>query len=134
MDNKNNQTYAQLKEELRSQSTPGLVASSEELVSAWLKLLQNEAVIAKHSLLFLGVGALVFLPVIVLGSWIGFNVLLVLALERLTQNWPNAIAVVCALQFLLLGTLLYRMRRWWHDLTLPQSRAALLKLAGGHST
>ncbi len=108
---------------------PGLIGNSAKLASAWLAMLENEAVIARSSVLFLGLG-IVSMPVVIFGVWTATSLLLALTVVYFTESWNSAIVSVCAIQFLILGTLLYSMRRWTRNLTLPQSRAALLRILG----
>ncbi len=110
-----------------NQPSLGDVASSTMgLVKAWLVLLEREAALAKKSLVWLMVGTLV-LPIFIIGVWIGMIAACASLIQHLTGGWSSAILITTALQFFTLALLLYKMRRWWRDLSFPQSRAALIK-------
>ena len=110
-----------------TQPSLGDVASSSVgLVQAWLVLLDREAALARQSLVWLIVGTLM-LPVFIIGIWIGMTAVCASLVQHLTGEWASAILVTTALQFLTLALLFYKMRRWWRDLSFPQSRAALIR-------
>ncbi len=108
-------------------SVEDVANSSVGLVQAWLVLLEREAALARHSLIWLIVGTLV-LPVFIVGIWIGISAACASLVQHLTGDWASAIVITTALQFIALATLLSKIRRWWRDLSFPQSRAALIRI------
>jgi Putative Actinobacterial Holin-X, holin superfamily III len=107
-------------------SLSDVAASGSQLLRAWVDLFDREFRLARRSLLSLVVSA-VLLPVIVFSAWLAINAALVGVLERFTGGWLSAISATAAIQLIAIGTLVLLMRRWWRDLSLPQSRAALVR-------
>jgi len=105
------------------------VATGVNLLGAWSALLNSELALAQHSLRLLLLGALA-VPVIGLGAWLGLCALLVALAQMATGSLALALLVGVAVQMLALLVLVRQLRRWSHDLTLPQSRAALLRAVG----
>jgi len=98
-------------------------------LGAWSALLNSELALAQHSLRLLLLGALA-VPVIGLGAWLGLCALLVALAQMATGSLALALLVGVAVQMLALLVLVRQLRRWSHDLTLPQSRAALFRAVG----
>jgi hypothetical protein len=110
-------------------ATPSLgdvAASGSQLLRAWVDLFDREFRLARRSLLYLVVSAVVF-PIIAFSAWLALSAALVGILERFTGGWLSALSAVAGVQLIAIGILLLLMRRWWRDLTLPQSRAALVR-------
>lgn len=101
------------------------VTAALNWASAWSGLLSRELVLARNSLRWLLVGAIA-LAVIGLSVWLGLSALLVAVVHIYISSWPLAILIGVAAQVIALAIVLYWMRRWLRDLTLPQSRAALM--------
>lgn len=101
------------------------IAAAMNWVGAWSSLLNREMALARHSLRWLLIGAIA-LPVIALSAWLGLSALLVAVVHIYISSWPLAILIGVAAQLVALVILVYWMRRWLRDLTLPQSRAALM--------
>lgn len=99
-----------------------------DLLRAWSRLLNLELALAQRSVRWLLVGTLA-VPVVGLGAWLGLCALLVAVAHIYTGNWLLAVLIGAGAQFLTLGLMLQQLRRWIHDLTLPQSRAALVRMA-----
>lgn len=99
-------------------------ASLADLLRAWTTLLNFELILARRSLGWLLIGV-VTVPVIGLGTWLGLCAVLVATAQAYTHDWALALLLGSGVQLLALAILLHRLRRWAHDLTLPQSRAAL---------
>ncbi|MEO8803048.1 MAG: hypothetical protein ABI304_03540 [Rudaea sp.] len=102
------------------------IAAAMNWVGAWSSLLNREIALARRSLHWLLVGAIA-LPVIALSAWLGLSALLVAVVHIYISSWALAILIGVAAQVVVLVTLLRWMRRWLRDLTLPQSRAALVQ-------
>jgi hypothetical protein len=96
------------------------------LVRAWTRLLDLELNLARRSLRWLLIGAIA-VPVIGLSAWLGLSVLLVVFMQAYTQSWLLASLFGAGVQFLVLALLFHQLHRWAHDLSLPQSRAALAR-------
>lgn len=105
-----------------------LMASAWVFAQSWSTLLQAEMALARRSLNLLLFGA-VALPVVALGVWIGSGALLALVIHAIGCSWLMSVAVDVAIQLALLALLLRSVRQWWRNLTLPRSRAALMKTA-----
>lgn len=101
-------------------------ATTVDLLRAWSGLLNSELALARQSVRLLLLGALA-VPIIALGAWLGLCALLVALAQMYTHSLVLALLIGAAVQVLALAVLLRRLRRWSHDLTLPQSRAALLR-------
>ncbi|MDR3387584.1 MAG: hypothetical protein P4L92_11065 [Rudaea sp.] len=86
-----------------------------------------EVALARSSLRALLVGAFV-LPVLALSAWLALVALFADAVHIFSGSWLFATLVVAVLQVLLVALLLRFLRRWSRDLTLPQSRAAILRV------
>jgi len=110
----------------REDSIAPLVASAADAVSAWAGLLDLELALAQRSLRRLLLGAIV-VPVAVLGAWLSLSALLVAWAHLYTDSWSLALLLASGAQLLALAILLRQLRRWARDLTLPQSRAALVR-------
>jgi hypothetical protein len=101
-------------------------ASVADLLRAWTTLLNFELILARRSLRWLLIGVIAA-PVIGLGTWLGLCALLVATAQAYTHDWALALLLGSGVQLLALAILLHRLRCWAHDLTLPQSRAALAR-------
>lgn len=102
------------------------VAGLADLVHAWSGLLSLELALARRSLHWLLIG-LIAVPVIGLSAWLSLSALLVALAHAYTNSWLLALLLGTGMQLLALALLLYYLRRWAADLTLPQSRAALVQ-------
>jgi hypothetical protein len=110
------------------QEAVSAASGAAQLVRAWSILLQSELAVARDSIRWLLVGAVVT-PVVALGAWLGLNALLVAAAQLYTGSLVLALLLTCGVQLLALGLLLNQLRRWARELTLPHSRAALARAA-----
>jgi hypothetical protein len=108
-----------------TQTAAPLASAAVDLVQAWAGLLDQELALARRSLRWCLIGA-VTLPVAALGLWLSLGALLVAAAYVCSGNWFVALLLGAGVQALVLALLLRRLRHWSRDLTLPQSRAALL--------
>lgn len=110
-----------------SRGSPGDIANSGlELLLRWYALLEVEVALARNSLRSLLLGSLA-LPVLALAAWLSIVAVLAQAAHALLHSWPGALLAVTFVQLALILLLLRSLRRWWRDLTLPQSRAALIR-------
>jgi hypothetical protein len=106
-------------------ATP-LAIGVADLLGAWTRLLHLELALARSSLLWLGIGAIA-VPVIGMSAWLGLSALLVATMQAYTDNWGLALLFGAGMQLLALAVLLRQLQVWAHDLSLPQSRAALVQ-------
>jgi len=102
-----------------------LATDAADVVGAWADLLHRELALAQRSLRWLLIGAIA-LPVAGLSAWLGLNAVLVAGVHVYTSSWLFALLLGAGVQLLALSILLNRLRRWARDLSLPQSRAALV--------
>lgn len=110
--------------------TPSLAdvaKDTSQYVQAWSKLLASETRLAQASIGRL-VLALLVAPALVLAICITFDALLVSLLQRWLHDWSSCMAIVLVLNLAGLFGLIYAMRRWWRNLSLPRSRSALSHL------
>lgn len=107
-------------------ATVSLTTETLDLLRAWLRLLNLELTLAHRSLRWLLVGAIA-VPVVGLSAWLGLCALAVAAAHIYTGNWLLALLIGAGVQLLALGLMLKLLRRWARDLTLPQSRAVLVR-------
>jgi len=121
-----NESGAAADEAITAPHLAATAAGVAQLVRAWTTLLESELAVARRSIgrLLLGVIAL---PVIGLGVWFGLNALLVAVAQIYTHSLVVSLLLVCAVQLTALALLLFLLRRWLRDFTLPQSRAALAR-------
>jgi hypothetical protein len=98
-----------------------------EYLRNFLQLLLGETALAGSSLRRLFISALV-VPAIVLSTWLTLNALLVALLEKWLHGWIIPIVIVLVFDVVTLALFLLSMRRWWADLSLPRSRAAIARL------
>jgi hypothetical protein len=111
-----------------SEATLGdLAVDSAQFVRAWSALLANETRLAGASMLRLVFGLLV-VPALALGICLALDALLATLLQRWLQDWASCIAAVLCFNLACLFGLLVALRRWWRNLSLPRSRAALVRL------
>ncbi|MEP6939700.1 MAG: hypothetical protein ABI846_08045 [Rudaea sp.] len=87
----------------------------------------SEAALARINLVRLLLLALA-VPAIVFGILLGVDALLAALVLRLLKDWTFAVASVLIINAALLGVTLLLLRRWWHSLSLPRSRAALARV------
>lgn len=104
-----------------------LAENAARALRAGRELFEAEIATARGSLQALAIGALVA-PVLLLGLWFSALALLLIGLHAAGLGWLAAALLTCAVQILLLWTLLRAARRWTNDLALPRSRAFLLRL------
>jgi len=104
-----------------------LAENAVHVLRAGHELFQAEVATARGSLQALAIGALLA-PVLLLGLWFSALALLLIGLHAAGLGWLAAGLLTCAVQILLLWTLLRAARRWASDLSLPRSRAFLLRL------
>jgi len=102
-----------------------LATDAADAVSAWASLLNREFALAQCSLRWLLIGA-VILPVAALSAWLSLSSLLVALAHLYTNSWLLALLFGAGMQSLALAILVRQLQRWASDLTLPQSRAALV--------
>jgi hypothetical protein len=106
-------------------SVAPLATAAADVIGAWASLLNLELVLAQRSLRWLLIGAIA-VPVAGLSVWLSFSVLLVTVAHVYTNSWLLALVLGSGVQLLALAILLSQLQRWARDLTLPQSRAALV--------
>ena len=102
-----------------------LASDAADVISAWASLLNLELALAQHSLRWLLIGAIA-VPIVGLSAWLSLSALLVSLSHIYTNSWLLAVLLGSGVQLLALEILLNRLQRWARDLTLPQSRAALV--------
>ena len=100
---------------------------TSQYVQAWSKLLSSETRLARASIVRLALAALI-VPALALAIGIAFDALVVSLLHRWLHDWSSCVAIVLVLNLAGLFGLVYAMRRWWHNLSLPRSRNALSRL------
>lgn len=96
---------------------------------AWSRLFTQEMQLARTSAawLFVAAGAIVATALTIC---VTFAALTVFIADRWLHDWAGDIAIALLLEGITLCMLLARVRRWWHNLSLPRSREALARLAG----
>ncbi len=104
-----------------------LAQDTSAYVSAWSELVASETRLAGASAVKLAFAALV-IPALALVICIIVDALVVAVLNRWLQDWSSCIAIALLLNLAGLGALLFVMRRWWRNLSLPRSRGALTHL------
>jgi multisubunit Na+/H+ antiporter MnhB subunit len=104
-----------------------LAQDTSAYVRAWSTLVASETRLAGTSVVRLAFAALV-IPALALVICIIVNALLVSVLNRWVLDWSSSIAIVLLLNLAGLAALLFAMRRWWRNLSLPRSRGALVQL------
>jgi hypothetical protein len=106
-------------------SVAPLASGAADVIGAWTRLLNLELVLAQRSLRRLLIGAIA-VPVVGLCVWLSLSALLVALTQIYTDSWLLALLLGSGVQLLALAMLLHQLQRWARDLTLPQSRAALV--------
>jgi len=108
-------------------SIGALAIDAADVVSTGTGLLELELALAQRSLRWLVIGAII-VPIAILSAWISLNALLVALAHLYTNSWLLALLLGTGMQLLALAIALSQLRRWMRDLTLPQSRAALVRV------
>jgi hypothetical protein len=106
-------------------SVAPLASGAADVVGAWASLLNLELALAQHSLRWLLIGVIA-VPVVGLCAGLSLSALLVAVAHVYVNSWLFALLLGAGAQFLALAILLQQLQRWARDLTLPQSRAALV--------
>ena len=104
-----------------------LAHDTSAYVRAWSALVTSETRLAGKSVLRLAFAALV-IPALALAICSTVDALLIALLNRWVHDWTSSIAIVLTLNLAGLAALLFVMRRWWRNLSLPRSRGALTQL------
>jgi hypothetical protein len=104
-----------------------LAHDTSAYVRAWSVLVTSETRLAGKSALRLALAALA-IPALALAICIIVDALVVALLNRWLHDWSSCIAIALLLNLSGLGVLLFAMRRWWRNLSLPRSRGALTHL------
>ena len=104
-----------------------LAQDTSAYVSAWSELVASETRLAGASAGKLVLAALV-IPALALAICIIVDALIVAVLNRWLHDWSSCIALALLLNLTGLAALLFGMRRWWRNLSLPRSRGALRHL------
>jgi hypothetical protein len=104
-----------------------LAHDTSAYVRAWSALVSSETRLAGRSAVRLALAALV-IPALALAICITVDALLVALLNRWLHDWTSSIAIALTLNLAGLAALLFGMRRWWRNLSLPRSRGALTHL------
>ena len=110
-----------------SASIGDLARDTSAYLHAWSELAISETRLARASLVRLAFAVLVA-PVLVLTICVAANAVGATLLDRWLGDWSSSLAIVLGLDVVVLGGLLLAMRRWWRNLSLPRSRAALMHL------
>jgi len=113
-------------------SIGALAADAADVMSAWAVLLTRELALAQRSLRWLLIGTIIA-TVAALGMWMSLSALLVAFAKLYTDSWVMALLLGTGLQALALAMLLRQLRSWARELSLPQSRAALVHAMEGMS-
>lgn len=95
-------------------------------MSAWAALLTRELALAQRSLRWLLIGAIIA-TIAALGIWLSLSAMLIAFAYLYTNSWLLALLLGTGMQSLALAMLLRQLQRWARDLTLPQSRAVLVR-------
>lgn len=104
-----------------------LARDTSAYLHAWSELVISETRLARASLVRLAFAALV-VPALVLSICVAANALGAAVLNRWLGDWSSSLAIVLSLDVVGMGVLLWAMRRWWRNLSLPRSREALTHL------
>ena len=104
-----------------------LTTDASNYVRAWSGLLASETRLAGVSLVRLVFGLLV-VPALALGIFLSVDALLAAILQRWLHDWASSVAIVLLFNLACLCVLLVAIRHWWRNLSLPRSRAALVKM------
>ncbi|HEX6833933.1 MAG TPA: hypothetical protein VF132_10415 [Rudaea sp.] len=104
-----------------------LAHEGTEFLRNFLQLLLGETALAKMSLQRLVIAALI-VPSVILTAWLALNALLAVLLERWLQSWIGATVIVLAFDGAIVAVFAIKMLRWWRDLSLPRTRAAIARL------
>ena len=107
-------------------SIGALATDAADVMSAWAALLNRELALAQHSLRWLLIGTIIA-TVAALGVWLSLGALLVAFAHLYTNSWLLALLLGTGMQSLALAILLRQLKRWARDLSLPQSRSALVR-------
>lgn len=110
-----------------AESIGDLAHDTSAYVRAWSTLVTSETRLAGRSAVRLALAALI-IPALALIICITADALLVAVLNRWLLDWSSSIAIVLTLNLAALAALLFVMRRWWRNLSLPRSRGALTRL------
>ena len=124
--------------DLDSQATPesapvdaasisDLARDTSAYMHAWSELAISETRLARASLIRLAFAVLV-VPALVLTICVAANAVGAALLNHWLNGWGSSLAIVLGLDAAGLCVLLVAMRRWWRNLSLPRSRAALTHL------
>jgi hypothetical protein len=104
-----------------------LAVDSANYIRAWSRLFADETRLAGSSMVRLAFGMLV-VPALALVICAALDALLASILQRWLHDWASDIAIVLGIDIVCLFALLVSIRRWWRNLSLPRSRAALVHL------
>ena len=108
-------------------SLTDLAHQAMDYLRNFLQLLLGETALARSSLKRLLISVLI-VPAVVLSAWFAINALLAALLQRWLQNWIASIAIVLVFDIAIIVLFGFVMLRWWRDLSLPRSRAAIARL------
>ena len=100
---------------------------TSQYAQAWAELLVSETRLARASIARLVLSALI-VPALALAIAITLDALIVSILQRWLIDWSSCVAIVLLLNLGGLFGLIFAMRHWWHNLSLPRSRGALSQL------
>jgi hypothetical protein len=108
-------------------SLANLAIDTTDYVRAWSALFASEARLAGISMVRLAIGAIVA-PAVALVVCVSVDALLATLLQRWWGDWAASTGAVVVFNIAAFVGLLYAMRRWWRNLSLPRSRNALSHL------
>ncbi|TLY51901.1 MAG: hypothetical protein E6K53_06050 [Gammaproteobacteria bacterium] len=125
----NTQLPPQMDAGANAESSADLRDDLGRYVQAWSRLFTHEVQLARTSMawLFIGTGAIIATALTIC---ITFAALAAFVADHWLHDWAGDIAVALLLEGIALCTLLGAMRRWWRNLSMPRSRAALAHLLG----
>jgi len=105
-------------------SLANLAIDTTDYVRAWSALFASEARLAGISMVRLAIGAIVA-PAVALVICISVDALLAALLQKWWHDWAASTGAVVVFNVICFVGLLFAMRRWWRNLSLPRSRNAL---------
>ena len=111
-----------------AQSVAELATEATALGLAWLELAKAEAVVARNHALRI-VAATMLMAVLGLAAWLFACAAIGYGLAALIGRIDVAMAIVAALNLILIVVLVMAIKRWWRAMQMPHSRAALTDMA-----
>lgn len=108
-------------------SVAELAHSASDYAKAWSDLLVQETRLARVSAIRL-IFAAMLVPMFALGIFVALNAGAAAFAQHWLHDWSASIAAIVLLDIAGLWLVLLAMQRWWRNLSLPRSRAALTRV------